>query len=101
LEQKALLKKKPIDKHLTTKNGCDVHIVGNVTFCCPMSFSGTITVGPPCQPVQYVFIVIVPTGVGDIEYGGGTSTQADFTVLFGDDPHLRQDFADYIIQEAE
>lgn len=54
---------KHVDTHLTTTNGCDVHIVGDVTYSFfppSLSFHGSATVGPPCTPVTYTFRSIAP-----------------------------------------
>ena len=69
-----------IDRHLTTTRGCDVHIVGELSICCPPSFTGTVTVGPPCAPVSYVFRVVAPES-GGVEYGGGPSSETDFNAF--------------------
>lgn len=54
---------KKIDAHIKTTNGCDVHIVGTVTYTImPPSlsgFTGKITVGPPCEKATYTFGMVI------------------------------------------
>ena len=65
---------KSVNLHITTKDGCDVHIKGSVSYTIfppnITDFSGTVTIGPPCKEQKLEFRLA-------IDGGGGTTVTLD------------------------